>query len=114
MNGYKASNLTVISMRMCWFVLLLASVSSALAQSPPPRGCCPVCERARRDVGCWLIVSEPLGRLVQSVVVWHLDRYPNRGEAELAKGPRSTVVEALRHALSLALSRCTRSQEGDH
>jgi len=95
MNGYEASNHTVVAMRMCWFVLLLPSVASAFAQSPPPRGCFPVSERAGRDVGCWLIVSEPLGRLSQSAVFWHLDRYPNRVEAELAKGPRSTVVEAL-------------------
>lgn len=95
MNGYDASNLTVVAMRICLFVLLLASGSSAFAQSPPPRGCFPVSERAGRDVGCWLIVSEPLGRLSQSAVFWHLDRYPNRIEAESAKGPRSTVVEAL-------------------
>lgn len=95
MNGHEASNLTVVAMRICVFVFLLASASSAFAQSHPPRGCFPVSERGGRDVGCWLIVSEPLGRLSQSAVFWHLDRYPNRVEAESAKGPRSTVVEAL-------------------
>lgn len=95
MNGYEAAKVTAIAMRICLFLLLLVAVSSAFAQSLPTRGCFPVSERAGRDVGCWLIVSEPLGRLSQSAVFWHLDRYPNRVEAELAKGPRSTVVEAL-------------------
>src|SRR4029434_789184 len=95
MNGYKASNLTVLALQICLFLFLLASVSPAFAQSPSPRGCLPVSERAGRDVGCWLIVSEPLGRLSQPAVFWHLDRYPNRAEAESAKGPRGTVVEAL-------------------
>jgi len=94
MSGYGASHPTVVATRICFCVLLLASAACAFAQSPP-RGCFPIGERAGRDVGCWLIVAEPLGRLSQAAVFWHLDRYPSRTEAEQARGPRGTVVEAL-------------------
>lgn len=89
------ASIRFLAMRICLVLFLLASASSAFAQPAKPRGCFPVSERAGRDVGCWLIVSEPLGRLSQSAVFWHLDRYPSRAEAESAKGPRSTVVDAL-------------------
>jgi hypothetical protein len=96
MSGHAPSNVAAsVAVPICLSIFLLAAVSSAFAQSPPRRGCFPVSERAGRNVGCWLIVSEPLGRLSQSAVFWHLDRYPNRVEAESAKGPRGTVVEAL-------------------
>ena len=42
------------------------------------RTCLPISERAGRDVGCWLITAEPLGRLTSSAVFWHLDTYPTR------------------------------------
>ena len=46
MKGFEASNLTVVATRSCLFLFLLASVSSAVAQSPPP-------------VGASLLASEP-------------------------------------------------------
>ena len=95
MNAHASSNTAGAVLSLWLSILLLATISTALAQPSPPRGCFPVSERAGRDVGCWLIVSEPLGRLSQPSVFWHLDRYPNRAEAESAKGPRSTVVETL-------------------
>jgi quercetin dioxygenase-like cupin family protein len=70
-------------------------VSPAFGQTPPRRTCLPISERAGRDVGCWLIVAEPLGQLPRSEVFWHLDTYATRPAAETAKGPRGTVVEAL-------------------
>jgi quercetin dioxygenase-like cupin family protein len=76
-------------------LMLLITVSSASGQTPPRRTCLPISERAGRDVGCWLIVAEPLGQLLRSEVFWHLDTFPTRAAAEAAKGPRGTVVEAL-------------------
>ena len=78
-----------------WLLLVLAIASSALGQTSPRRTCLPVSERAGRDVGCWLMTSEPLGRLSHAEVVWHLDTYPTRAAAKAAKGPRGTVFEAL-------------------
>lgn len=79
-------------------VLLLTlstQVAPGLGQSPPRRTCLPISERAGRDVGCWLIVAEPVGQLPRSEVFWHLDTYPTRAAAEAVKGPRGAVVEAL-------------------
>jgi quercetin dioxygenase-like cupin family protein len=86
-------------MRLISFTVVLAlalmATPSVLGQTPPRRTCLPIAERAGRDVGCWLIVSEPLGQLPQSPIFWHLDTYPTRAAAEAAKGPRGTVLEAL-------------------
>ena len=79
----------------CLLLMLLIQASSTSGQSPPRRTCLPISERAGRDVGCWLIVAEPLGQLPRSEVFWHLDTFPNRAAAEAAKGARGTVVEAL-------------------
>jgi hypothetical protein len=76
-------------------LMLLIQASSACGQTPPRRTCLPISERAGRDVGCWLIVAEPLGQLSGSEVFWHLDTFPTRAAAEAAKVPRGTVVEAL-------------------
>jgi hypothetical protein len=70
--------------------------SAALPQPAPRRTCLPVSERAGRDVGCWLMASEPLGIVSQPAVYWYLDTYPSRAAAQAAKGPRGTVIEALR------------------
>jgi hypothetical protein len=76
-------------------LLVFTAASSVLGQTPPRRTCLPVSDRAGRDVGCWILVSEALGPLAQPAVFWHLDSYPTRAAAEAVKGPRSTVVEAL-------------------
>jgi quercetin dioxygenase-like cupin family protein len=72
-------------------------VPATLAQAPAQdRGvsCRPVSERTG-EVGCWIIAHVPQGELSQPVVFWHLYTYPSRTEAESAKGPRGTVIEAL-------------------
>ena len=56
--------------------------------------CKPVSERTT-EVGCWILVDQPVGRIEQAQVFWHLDVYPSRPEAEKAKGRRGTVVESL-------------------
>jgi hypothetical protein len=78
-----------------WVALALATTSLVWGQTPPHRTCLPVSERAGRDVGCWILVSTPLGPLAQPAVFWHLDTYPTRDAAEAAKGPGGMVVEAL-------------------
>jgi quercetin dioxygenase-like cupin family protein len=77
-----------------WFVFLLATAAPVLGQAMKNRGCLPVSQRTA-EAGCWIMLNEPLGRLAQSPVYWHLDTYPNRAAAEAAKGSRGSVVEAL-------------------
>ena len=76
-------------------LVTVSLVDPATGQTPLRRTCLPISERAGREVGCWLIVAEPLGQLPQSEVFWHLDAFPTRAAAEAARGPRGTVVEAL-------------------
>lgn len=47
------------------------------------------------EVGCWILVDHPVGRIEQAQAFWHLDVYPTRSEADQAKGPRGTVIESL-------------------
>jgi hypothetical protein len=56
--------------------------------------CKPISER-KTEVGCWIMVDQPVGRINAAQVLWHLDVYPTRPEAEKAKSPRGTVVESL-------------------
>jgi hypothetical protein len=56
--------------------------------------CKPAGERTG-DLGCWILVDDPVGRLPPGRVFWHLDAYPTRAAAEAVKEPRGTVVEAL-------------------
>jgi quercetin dioxygenase-like cupin family protein len=55
--------------------------------------CKPVSERTT-EVGCWIIAHEPVGRLNEPQVFWHLDLYPTHAAAQEAKGPQGTVVES--------------------
>jgi hypothetical protein len=64
------------------------------AAQPVPGGVCkPVSERTT-EVGCWIIAHEPVGRLNEPQVCWHLDLYPTHAAAQEAKGPQGTVVES--------------------
>ncbi len=89
------------------FVSSLATVS-LLAQSNSQAisfGVCkPVSERTA-ELGCWIIVDHPLGRIEQAAVFWHLDVYPSRPEAEKAKGPRGTVIDSLGKVWLLTIER---------
>lgn len=77
----------------CFLVASSLSAQSN-AQLPSFGVCKPVSERTT-EVGCWIIVDQPVGRIEQAQVFWHLDVYHSRPEAEKAKGPRGTVVESL-------------------
>lgn len=92
-----------------WFVFALPLTALSLrAQSNTPLPsfgpCKPVNERTS-EVGCWVLVDHPLGRIEQVQVFWHLDVYPTRTEAEKAKGPQGTVVESLGKAWLLTIEK---------
>lgn len=82
---------------------LLAVTYSLMSWSiwaqPQPSGfgvCKPVAQRAHAgDIGCWILVDNPIGSVSGSSVYWHLDAYPTREAAVQAKGAGGTVVEAL-------------------
>ena len=78
-------------MRLTLLVSALATLfpSLALAQI-----CRPISERTA-ELGCWIIVDEPLGRLPDTPMYWHLNAYPSRAQAETAKGKRGTVIDSL-------------------
>jgi quercetin dioxygenase-like cupin family protein len=46
-------------------------------------------------MGCWILADDPVGHLMKPQIFWHLDAYPSRAEAEVDKGPRSSVIESL-------------------
>jgi hypothetical protein len=79
-------------------VMMLMTAISGRAQSNaqlPSFGVCkPVSERTT-EVGCWILADQPIGQIEAPQIFWHLDVYPTRADAEKAKGPRGTVVEAL-------------------
>jgi hypothetical protein len=84
-------------------VIFSATRDSALTLAIPPaalaaqtESCEPVSQRAGRELGCFITPRQELGRLPKdSALYWHLDAYPTRAAAQVAKGPRGTVVESL-------------------
>jgi len=95
---YKARGVITIAIAVAWTVvalgvpLALAQHLSAGKEDASGSACRPISEK-RSEIGCYILVHQPLGRLPQGPVFWHLDTYPTRQEAETAKGPRGTVVE---------------------
>jgi quercetin dioxygenase-like cupin family protein len=76
---------------VAWSMAALATCGQAFAQF---QVCKPVSQRTG-EVGCWITANEALGELPQRPIFWHLDTYPTRAAAEMAKGPRGSVVESL-------------------
>jgi hypothetical protein len=74
---------------VAWSLIAIAMSEQSLAQ-----GCRPVSERIGDQMGCWILADERLGPLPQTPLFWHLVNYPTRAEAEMAKGPRGTVIDA--------------------
>jgi hypothetical protein len=68
MNVQSQKLPSLFSATVCLF-LVFTLASSAFAQTPPARTCLPVSERAGREVGCWIMASESLGRLSQPAVL---------------------------------------------
>ncbi len=69
----------------------------AVAQAKTPTEgfgvCKPVTQRTQ-ELGCWILIDNPVGRLAQGNVFWYLDAYPTRAEADEAKGAGGTVIES--------------------
>ena len=73
-----------------WSLMAFVASERAMAQ-----GCKPASERVGDQKGCWIFAHEALGQLPQTPLFWHLVTYPTRAEAEAAKGPHGTVIDAL-------------------
>jgi quercetin dioxygenase-like cupin family protein len=73
---------------------LLSQTTPISAQAIPGGTCKPVSERMS-DVGCWILAHVPIGSPPGTNVFWYLDRYSTPAAAEVAKGPRGTVLQAL-------------------
>ena len=74
---------------------LMALVVSEQAMAQVAQGCKPASQRVGDQTGCWIFADEALGQLPQTPLFWHLITYATRAEAEAAKGPRGTVIDAL-------------------
>lgn len=83
--GYVAS-LAIVT-------LLLASAGEALAQQSSAN-CKPATQQLGDQLGCWIIGDADLGPLAQEPLFWHLNVFPTKADAEAAKGPGGTVIEA--------------------
>jgi hypothetical protein len=89
---------------LVWAFTTVSVCAQSKSQSLSFGVCKPVSERTT-EVGCWIIVDQPIGRIEQTEVFWHLDVYPSRPDAEKAKGPHGTVVESLGKVWLLTIER---------
>ena len=87
-------SLAVAAMAAVGAVPLTANAQPAHHSGPYATACLPVAERAGREVGCWIVAQQPIGRLADPQAFWHLDAFPGREVAEAAKAPGGVVVEA--------------------
>jgi hypothetical protein len=76
------------------YLTLASAVLFLTCQEASAQVCRPVAERTG-EVGCWIIVNQPVGQLTKSETFWHLDVYPTEVGAEAAKAPGSAVVKSL-------------------
>jgi len=80
-------------MRRIYFVLVSA-ILFITSHEASAQICKPVAQRTG-EVGCWIIVNQPVGQLSKSETYWHLDVYPSEVEAETARVAGSAVVKSL-------------------
>ena len=73
---------------------LLGPLAPLRAQAPGFGVCKPVAQRTS-EVGCWILVDQPVGRAASPVLYWHLDRYRDSASAERARDEHGVVVRAL-------------------
>ena len=113
--------------RVPWWLAVAAVVawpgaSPATAQLPGTRvpGACdvPVAERPR-DVGCYLVVAQPIDALPDGPLYWHIYAYHSReAAAQTAASPGAfvrTVAESLGRVWLFALARADwRATAGEH
>jgi hypothetical protein len=85
-----------VSARRLRIALTALAIASVPLRAQTDVTCVPVAERAGRAFGCFITAREELGRLPSDIpLYWHLDTYPTRVAAELARESRSTVVTSL-------------------
>ena len=76
------------------YLTLACAVLFLTCQEASAQICRPVAERTG-EVGCWIIVNQPVGQLTKPETFWHLDVYATRTEADAAKIAGGAVVESL-------------------
>ena len=84
-------------------ILVLASLP-AFAQRAVSTADCPAITEKRTEIGCHTLTHQPLGRLPETPLFWHLHQFPTRRAAEIARGSRSTVVEAFQQIWLLTIA----------
>ena len=77
-----------------YVAIALLPSQPTLAQTNTP-GCIPVEQRAGREVGCYILVTEKLARLPKNEVFWVLYNYPSRESADAAKRAGDSVFDSL-------------------
>ena len=90
---------SVIMLKLVSTALIIASAAASLsAQTPGAFGTCvPIAQRAGRDVGCFIITEQKLGRLDSAHAFWHVSRYDTPSAAEAANKAakvKGTVLDA--------------------
>ena len=97
-------------------LLLPVKLSASLAQtqSPDRPTCVPVAQRVG-EVGCWIIVDEPVGRVSDAPAFWHLDTFPTRAAADAARRRGAAVIEALGKIWLMTIASADfRAASGEH
>ncbi len=79
-----------------WLAVQVASrpVAAASGAETKLESCKPVSERTGVE-GCWILASNPLGRLPAGPVFWTLDTYPSLESAQAASTKGSTALQVL-------------------
>jgi quercetin dioxygenase-like cupin family protein len=76
--------------------------------------CIPASERAGRTFGCFILASQPVGKLGPATF-WHLETFPSRAAAEQAKDAHGAVLEAFDKVWLLTIADAGwRSKGGTH
>ena len=92
LETYRSVRVALVTVTLSLAAFSLST--RACAQGVSAGICTPVSKRTA-ELGCWIMVDEPVGQLSKSRTFWHLDVYPTRLAAEAVKGPRSTVLKSL-------------------
>lgn len=82
-------------MRALTTMTLLAVFATRVSAQGQGFGVCkPVAQRTT-EVGCWILVDQPVGRAPAVALYWHLDRYDDSTQARRASGAHDVVIHAL-------------------
>ena len=80
---------------MLFAALLLPGLAFAQGKTPTEGfGVCKPVTQRTSELGCWILLDNPVGRLSADSVFWYLDAYPTRAAAYQAKEAGGTVIES--------------------